>query len=470
VIENLKSFLGRPSDWNPGKPEPRLPRPHLGWIGPILIVVSLMVSWPAFVGAEGEDGNVSLGLYVGAVSILLMAWSFVLAVRIRVLEPMFGGLDAMYRVHRWVGSLSVIFMFWHVRVEPEIDNGIRGATESIADQAQDLAGFGEQMLYVLVALSLVRLVPYRYWRWTHKLLGIPFVFASYHFYTSEKPYANGSGWGWWFGVFMISGIVAYLYRVVGKDMAAPGHGYRVASMSQVGTVITLELEPVGKKMKYQPGQFAFVKIDHPGLREPHAFTFASSPRSRNLRFVIRELGDWTRAIGKQDLTGAGVAVEGPYSLFMPNGRADQPVVWIAGGVGITPFLSAIEHNAPSSEPPLVFYAVRSTVDNPMLDELHRAEAAGKVRLRTFSSADGLRLTPSELEQAVGPDGLTGVHVAICGPTGLVRDMAVAAAQLGATNIERADFDLRGGVGPERSLMIDDAINEARTKVAAKQSV
>jgi len=469
VLDVLKSFLGRRSDWTLHRPAARVPKPHLGWVGPIIIVVSVIVSWPAFAGAEGEDGNVSLGLYVGAVSILLMAWSFVLAVRFRPLEPIFGGLDAMYRVHRWVGSLAVVFMFWHVRAEPEIENGIRGARESLADQATDLAGFGEQLLYVLVAVSLVRIVPYRYWRWSHKLLGIPYLFASYHFFTSEKPYANGSGWGWWFGAFMIVGAVAYLYRVVGKDMIAPGLRHRVASISHTGTVTTLELEPVGVKLKYEPGQFAFIKIDYPGLREPHAFTFASSPGSRNLRFVIRELGDWTKAIKEQDLKGVGVAVEGPYSLFAPSGDENQPVVWIAGGVGITPFLSAIEQAEVSSAPPLVFYAVRSTVNNPMLDELHEAQDAGKIRLRTYSSADGQRLTPAELKDAVGPNGLAGTHVAICGPTGLVRSMATTAAKLGAQTIERADFDLRGGVGPERSLMIDDAINEVRAKVEARQN-
>jgi len=469
MLDTLKSLLGSRSDWSLRIPSLGMPKPHRGWIGPLLVVISVVVSWPAFTGAIGEHGDVSLGLYVGAVSIMLMAWSFVLAVRLRFLEPIFGGLDEMYRVHRWVGSLAIAFMYWHVQIEPEIENGIMGASESLADQATDLAETGATFLYVLVGISLVRLVPYRYWRWTHKLLGVPFVFASFHFFTAQKPYANSSGWGWWFGSFMVAGTAAYLYRVIGKDIAAPGHRYRVASVRHVGTTTTLELEPVGSKMRYRPGQFAFIKIDLPGLREPHSFTFASGPRKRNLRFIVRELGDWTRAMRATDLKGVSVAVEGPYSLFEPIGKPSQPVVWIAGGVGVTPFLSAIDEDVALEQRPKLFYAVRSKTDDVMLDELMEAEAKGTIELRTFSSAEGQRLTPSVLEETFGPNGLVGVHVALCGPTGLVDDLTAAASELGASSIQRAGFDLRGGIGPERSLLIEDAVKEGRERILARQT-
>ena len=137
----------------------------------------MAIAWPAFAGAKGEDGNVAFGLFVGAASITLMAWSFVLAVRPRILEPIFGGLDSMYRVHRWAGTLAVLAMFLHTRAEPEVVGGVRGASRSLADTAEELAGTGEIMLYALVAVSLLRWFPYRWWRWTHKLLGNPFAFA-----------------------------------------------------------------------------------------------------------------------------------------------------------------------------------------------------------------------------------------------------------------------------------------------------
>lgn len=72
----LKAALGRPADWHLTTPHISAPRPGLSWLGPILIAISALVAWPAFAGATGEDGSVQLGLFVGAVSIVLMAWSF----------------------------------------------------------------------------------------------------------------------------------------------------------------------------------------------------------------------------------------------------------------------------------------------------------------------------------------------------------------------------------------------------------
>lgn len=449
----LQFLLGRPSDWHLRRPT--LPRIHFGLhlLGPLAVVASCLASWPAFAGATG-DGNVALGLWVGAVSILLMAWSFILALRPRILEPLFGGLDSMYRVHRWAGSLAVAFMFWHTSIEPEIEGGIRGAAESIADSAEDLAGAGEMMLYILIGLSLARIFPYRFWRWTHKLLGVPFVFASWHFFTAEKTYANGSAWGWWFGFWMVAGIATYLWRVVGLDMFRRGNPHRVVAVEHTGSTTRIELEPIGRPLGQELGQFAFLKFDVPGMSEPHPFTIASAPERGNLEFFIRHLGDWSAKLPETELMGAKVFVEGPYGEFEPFGHDDERPVWIAGGVGITPFLAALDRPIAGHRPTLL-YAVRSVEDNPIVDRLREAEAAGRVDLQLFTTATG-RLSPSALDERF-PDGMAGCHVALCGPAGLVASMADAAHDRGAERTETEDFDIRQGFGPERSREIADAL-------------
>lgn len=452
----LNFFLGRPSDWHLRKPT--LPRisPGLSWLGPLAIALTCAVGWPAFAGAQGEDGNVAFGLWVGAVSIMLMAWSFILAVRPKLFEPFFGGLDSMYRSHRWTGALAVVFMFLHTSVEPEIDGGIRGATKSVADSAEDLAGAGEVMLYILIGLSIVRLMPYRWWRWTHKLLGLPFAFASWHFYTAEKTYANGSAWGWWFGAWMLVGLAAFALRVVGIDMIDRGRHYRVVAAEHSDSTTRLELAPVGRALNQRLGQFAFIKLDVPGLREPHPFTIASPPSSPNLEFMIRHLGDWSNRLPTADLVGTSVRVEGPYGRFEAYSHDNAPSVWIAGGVGCTPFLAASlePHDGPT---PTMLYAVRSTENNPMVDRLRQAESDGLLNLHLFTSDTG-RMTPAALSQ-IFPNGLGGHHVALCGPSGLVHDMSVAAQGLGASSIETEDFDIRQGFGPDRSAEIDTAMRK-----------
>ena len=460
MIAFLRRLAGSRRDWRLDRfPRFSLPRPGLHWLGPIGIVVSVLIGWPAFSGATGEDGNVAFGLFIGAASIVLMAWSFVLALRPRFMERFFGGLDSMYRSHRWAGALAIPTMFLHTSVEPEIEGGIRGASESLADQAEGLAGTGETMLYVLVALSLIRWFPYRYWRWTHKLLGIPFAFACYHFFTAEKPYANGSAWGWYFGLIMAAGLGTYLWRVVVRDMLAKGKRYRITSAERDDTTTTIEMAPLGDPIGHRAGQFAFVKLQSRGMREPHAFTIASSPESGVLRFHIRELGDWSAKLRRMDdLVGTDVIVEGPYGQFEPFGEHASRTVWLAGGVGITPFLAALDglEPRPEAERPHLIYAVRSRDGATAIDELEAAEAEGRLTLTVHESKTSGHLSAYRMS-TLFPDGLEGAHVAMCGPTGLISDMSAVARSLGADEVETEDFDMRQGFGPDMSVEVEDAL-------------
>lgn len=441
------------------------PTPGLHWVGPLMVVVSSSWFWPAFAGTAGEDGDVSFGLYIGAVSIMLMAWSFVLAVRVRAFEPLFGGLDRAYRAHRWAGVLSILAMYLHTSQVDELLDGVRGASEDLADAAKDLAGTAQNVLYVLIALSVLRMMPYRWWRWTHKLLGVPFLVASFHFVTIEKPYANGSAWGWYFNVAMLVGAAAWLWRLIGRDLLGRGARYRVAEVHTSASVVDLRLTPTGRTLRHRPGQFAFIRVDRPGAREPHPFSIASAPGAAQLRFVVRDLGDWSSRLAGTVEVGTEVRVEGPYGRFRPLPARPCTTVWVAGGVGITPFLSAIEAARAAGVVPHLLYAIRNADDAVALDELRRFDAEGVIRLQMFESSQGSRLAPDALDR-VGDEpgvGLHGAHVALCGPSGLVRALAGAARERGARHIEHEEFDIRSGIGPDLSEEATVAVEQLRQR-------
>ena len=327
-----------------------------------------------------------------------------------------------------------------------------------------MAGTGETMLYVLVILSVLRWLPYRWWRFSHKLIGIPFAFACWHFYTAEKPYANGSAWGWWFAIVMLAGLGAYVWRVVGRDMLAQGVPYRVVGTERNDSTLEIELEPTGRRRLGQSaGQFAVLKIQRPGLREPHLFTVASSPSSDNLRFFIRDLGDWTSRLLTADLVGAEVLVEGPYGRFRPMPcETAQRVVWVAGGVGVTPFLAAVDDLpvAPTDERPVLAYCVRSVDDAVAMGRLRLADEEGRIRLEVFASSHGRRFNAETSLAELAGGSVAGAHVAVCGPAGLVADVARAASRGGAAEVETEDFDIRSGVGPDLSQAIDDLMRRS----------
>ncbi|MGA8046883.1 MAG: ferric reductase-like transmembrane domain-containing protein [Dermatophilaceae bacterium] len=435
-------------------------------VGPLLVLASVVVWWVPY---TATDRTVALGLFTGSVAVTLMAWSFVLAVRWRWLEPLFGGLDRMYAVHRWAGVLAIAAMFLHVRLEPEVDGGFDGLLATFMESATDAAGIAETAFYVLVAVSLVRWVPFRWWRLSHKLMGIPFAIAAFHTVTVDKPFPADSVWSLALVAIGVIGVAAWVWRIVGRDGIRPGVPYRIVSAITHERTLELELAPIGRPLRHRAGCFAFVKIQLPGLREPHAFTIASAPDEEHLRFFVRNLGDWTAAIRQRDLVGAEVRVEGPYGHFepLPDDRSGRRVVWVAGGVGITPFLSAVSilpADAPAERRPLLVYSVRREHDATAIELLRRARAEARIHLEVVASADGHRLDAELFESLVGGD-LTGAHVAACGPKGLVAMVERTARRLGARAVESEDFDIRSGLGPDLSRQVAELERQVRERTA-----
>lgn len=467
IVTILRRVLGTRRDWRLARPStPSVPHFGVHTIGPVIAVSSLLVGWFAFTNTQSEEGG-GFSLFIGSVSILMMAWSNFLSTRVSPLEKIFGGLDHMYRWHRWFGALSVGAMWLHMELVDDV-KGIRGASKDIADAAEDLAETGSTLLYILIAASLLRVVPTRWWRISHKFLVLPYAFASWHFYTSTKPYANGSAWGWWFTTLMVLGVVAWAYRVVWRDMVRRGKTHRISGLHHVGDSLTLELEPLGAPMRYQTGQFAFVKVDKRGLSEPHPFTIASSPNENVLRFVIKDLGDWTRRVGEQLHIGDRVIVEGPYGKLPLYAKNDnRPTVWIAGGVGITPFLgAATTRSVTDGTPPHLFYCVRSRNEAPGLIELEQAHREGRIELHVHSSADGNRLRGEDIS-AIAGRGFSQTHVVMCGPSALVTTMRSVVRSLGVRHVHVEAFDIRTGVGPDLSRDIDTLTHSPRVQASIR---
>ena len=89
----VTAMMGRRSDWRLDRvPHLGVPRPGRHWVGPVIAIGSILIGWFAFDDTIGDD-NVGFALFIGSASIVMMAWSFFLALRLQANEALFGGLD-----------------------------------------------------------------------------------------------------------------------------------------------------------------------------------------------------------------------------------------------------------------------------------------------------------------------------------------------------------------------------------------
>ena len=380
--------------------------------------------------------------YSGVLAMGSMALCMWLALRPAWLESALDGLDKMYRLHKWLGIAALVTSVlhwwwakgtkwmvgwgWLERPAGGSGSGPGGPLQGIEAWLRMQRGLaetlGEWAFYaalILMVLALVKRFPYRLFIKTHKILAITYLVLCWHTLVLMKFDYWTQPIGWVMALLVVAGSVAAVLVLLGRVGASrqvPGkisHLRYFPDLHILATRVRLEQGWPG----HQAGQFAFVNVIGSSERA-HPYTMASSwdPQQREILFVTKALGDHTSTLHEVLKPDLPVVVEGPYGRFTFNqGRGRQ--IWIAGGIGITPFLArmqqmqqelGVHHDAVD-----LFYTTAQE-DADVLQLLNDQAAAAGVRLQVLVDRRDGYLTGERLRQQV-PDWQTA-SVWFCGPT------------------------------------------------------
>ena len=197
---------------------------------------------------------------------------------------------------------------------------------------------------------------------------------------------------------------------------------------------------------HRPGQFAFVTFDR--IEGAHPFTIAGADRGdHRVTFQIKALGDYTKGLARRLQPGQPVRIEGPYGCFeLPSGRHKGDQVWIAGGIGVTPFLAWLEalQTTPQQAPEVDFYySVRQRELDPFVAHLESlCVALPSVRLHIMSSERNECLTAATLCDRPGSSKTPEIW--FCGPQGLADKLrqGLRAMGMGSARFHQEAFEMR----------------------------
>ena len=144
-----------------------------------------------------------------------------------------------------------------------------------------------------------------------------------------------------------------------------------------GTMAFYFEKPAG--FAHQAGQNAvFTLVDPPETDSQgpsRTFTIASAPHEPELMIAMRMRDTAFKRVLKSAVIGAQVRIDGPSGVMVLHEDAARPAVFLAGGIGVTPFLSMARHAAKNRLPHRIvqFYSNRRREDAPFLDELYALE-------------------------------------------------------------------------------------------------
>lgn len=142
------------------------------------------------------------------------------------------------------------------------------------------------------------------------------------------------------------------------------------------------------------------------------------------------------------MTGQVVGVQGPYGRFEFEPK-DASQIWVAGGVGVTPFLARLQSlTASTVSNPVDFYLCVRDDQTDVVTTVRNLCAQVGVNLHVIVSGKDKPLSGAQIRQEI-PDWQTR-HVWFCGPSGLgqaVRD-ELKAHGLASKQFHQELFDMR----------------------------
>lgn len=405
-----------------------------------MLLICIVTLIPVLLSSP-ELSFLSFGQIAGLMGITLFSINLLMSSRIKFLENLFGGLNQIYRTHHLIGGFSFILMMVHPvllafsRLEVSFDYA-----KSLVTIGNDFAiDLGITSLLLIMGLLLITFytkLPYQIWRFTHKLTGVVFIIAVFHSFLVPSTISDNPIL-WWY-MFLISaiGILAYLYRTVFFRFLVKRYKYEVTKVTKLKpNIVEVTLMPeTESKISYHSGQFVFISFSSKTVSEEiHPFSIASYDNEKIV--VISKIeGDYTEKLMNLEV-GTKALIEGAFGRFSYKFFPSTNQIWIAGGIGIVPFIGMVKDMSNEAGFNVdLYYCIKEEKDvlNFPTD---------KVNLKVFTSKTMGHITAEYVSK--NSKVFKSSTFFICGPSGFMKDLRKQLVELGIRNskIHTEEFSL-----------------------------
>ena len=339
---------------------------RMRWFWPALYIVSPLL--PVLLFLRGNWYTIgdpwTVAMVFGICGYIYLLNQFITSSRPRFLDRMYG-LPKILRFHGMMAMVGIACIIVH-RI-------IRKGVFAVEDTPQVILGTVAMAFFMLVIVATLLLmvgklarklaliaalqrwahrrgIQYHHLRLLHNLTAVAALLAMLHVLLASSTrlhWSNTAVMAAWYGLAM----VGYLRHKLLRPLANRRRPLVVTAVEQeADTVTTVRMRPTSD-LNYHSGQFAYFRFQDgvPG-REEHPFTISSalaaeqvrsSGQAAELTFTAKHSGDFSSRLTEVQ-AGATVILDGPYGRFSYiHAPSDAPLYFVAGGIGITPFLSML---------------------------------------------------------------------------------------------------------------------------------
>lgn len=402
---------------------------RLGW--PILITLCSipMLIWLFMLPFGDRIGNsyvilTSIGRLSGIAAIVCYCFNLILTTRLKFVEDMFGGLNKSFIAHHLIGGFALIFALVHSTAlilrltSVSLSDAAHLAIPFTKDWATTFGVLGLWGFIILMVLTFYIKLPYRIWLLTHKFLGLVFLSIALHVILITSDLSQNIYLKTYLLILIGLASISYVYRTLLPRFFARRYKYSVASINQMSAdMVRITMTPDNRVLDFKSGQFIFVSFRIDGFsREWHPFTISSNSAQQGISITVKGLGKYTSSLVKLSpgMVSSEVWIEGAYGKFSFRNFKAKRQIWIAGGIGITPFLSMLPEVRPDYKIDL-YYSVKSEaelIDTTVMSQWMANSQGSLIIFPVVSDKTGL-LSADKIIANSGD--LSDCELLLCGP-------------------------------------------------------
>jgi predicted ferric reductase len=351
-------------------------------------------------------------------------------------------MNKIYIAHHILGGVSFILLLLHplFLIGRYLQAGAMGIKSTLtlyilnpaclesafpigADCATSFGVLSLIFMIVFLVLTFFVKLPYDIWKFTHKFLGMAFFFGALHALTIPSDVTTVKVLQYYIWFLVAIGFAAITYRTILGYRFVPHLEYIIDEIRTVNSsIVEIVMHPKDEKkcMRYTPGQFIFVGFpDTSGLEEVHPFSLSSQPDNICISIGVKALGDYTKRLGELK-PGMLAIVEGPFGRTSYKYYENKTQIWVAGGIGITPFLGMARSLKPEDNYKVdLYYSVRDRSEAAFLEELETiARTNPNFRIIPWIASEKSFLTAEAIIKESG--GVLGKEIFLCGPPPMMK--------------------------------------------------
>jgi predicted ferric reductase len=302
--------------------------------------------------------------------------------------------------------------------------------------AIDLGKVALTLMGISLLVSMFADIDYESLKKIHKFLGLFMILGGFHAYLTRSNLYNLPLLRYYTMILLTASTALYLNTSLMGNVLAKKFKYEVKKVNRLSDTITqIIMEPVEEPMEFEPGQFVFTRFRQDNFDEVHPFSIVSSPDEKDLSICVKSLGDYTSRM--RDLEEGTLAiVEGAYGGFLVKRRTPEQI-WIAGGIGITPFLSMLSEVKRWKFRVHLYYSYSASGDESLIGLIRDRADDDSIKLTVLNTREIGRITVDRIMRDY-PD-FKEKSYCICGPSAMNEEFKIKLRRAGVP-IENIDLE------------------------------